>query len=64
MEDPHQVPANPVRAAAHRARGAAIHAPPVVNPVLDPSSSYFLHPSESPGAVLSPTILTGKNYHS
>ena len=36
---------------------------PNPNPAMDPSSPYFVHPSEAPGTSLVPTVLTGKNYH-
>ena len=39
----------------------APHAPP--NPTMDPTSPYFIHPSETPGPLISFPLLIGKNYH-
>ncbi|KAE9593077.1 putative gag-polypeptide of LTR copia-type [Lupinus albus] len=36
----------------------------VVNPTQDPSSPYYMPPSENPGAILVSNILNGDNYHS
>ena len=33
-----------------------------VNPLVDPMSPFFLHPSKSPGQVLVSTPLTEQNY--
>ena len=34
-----------------------------LNPAMDPTSPYFIHPSETPGPLISFPLLTGKNYH-
>lgn len=34
-----------------------------MNPVSDPSSPYYMHPNENPGAPLVSKLLTGDNYH-
>ena len=35
-----------------------------VNPILDPTSAFFLHPSESPSLSLISSLLTENNYYS
>ena len=35
-----------------------------VNPAMDPTSPYYLHPNEMPGALMVSPILNGRNYHS
>ena len=35
-----------------------------VNPAMDPTSPYYLHPNEMPGALMVSLILNGRNYHS
>ncbi|XP_019463000.1 PREDICTED: uncharacterized protein LOC109361929 [Lupinus angustifolius] len=35
----------------------------IVNPILDPSSPYYLSSSENPGAILVSSLLNGENYH-
>ncbi|MDV3201128.1 MAG: hypothetical protein Q8877_02910 [Sweet potato little leaf phytoplasma] len=34
-----------------------------MNPIMDPSSVFYLHPNENPGANLVGAVLTGNNYH-
>jgi hypothetical protein len=35
-----------------------------VDPVLDNSSPYFVHPGDGPSSVTVTPLLTGSNYHS
>ncbi|XP_019438974.1 PREDICTED: uncharacterized protein LOC109344676 [Lupinus angustifolius] len=34
-----------------------------INPILDPSNPYYLHPNENPESGLVSTLLNGENYH-
>ncbi|MCI87595.1 receptor-like serine/threonine kinase, partial [Trifolium medium] len=35
-----------------------------VDPVLDQTSSFYVHPSDGPSSVAVTPVLTGSNYHS
>ncbi|MCI56868.1 receptor-like serine/threonine kinase, partial [Trifolium medium] len=38
--------------------------PPRLDPTSDPTSPYFVHPSDGPSTVKVTPLLTGSNYHS
>ncbi|MCI71158.1 receptor-like serine/threonine kinase, partial [Trifolium medium] len=38
--------------------------PPRVDPALDQTSPYFIHPSDGPASVTVSPMLHGSNYHS